>query len=125
MGLDMHALITKENISAIDFPKPGDLELLHTWRKHHDLHGWMEALYRAKGGKAESFNLVPVRLDPSDLDALEKAVNEDGAVLPVTSGFFFGDNPPDKQSRADDNAFIAAARNAIAAGYKVIYTSWW
>jgi hypothetical protein len=33
---------------------------MHYWRKHPDLHGWMEKLCRAKGGKFDDFNLAPV-----------------------------------------------------------------
>jgi hypothetical protein len=31
---------------------------LHYGRKHPNLHGWMEALYYAKGGAADTFNSV-------------------------------------------------------------------
>jgi hypothetical protein len=50
MGLDMYALTTSENIPAVNFKDPKDIEELYYWRKHPNLHGWMEALYRLKGG---------------------------------------------------------------------------
>ena len=123
MGLDMYAYATEKASSAEDF-----LELDHEnreeifyWRKHPNLHGWMEALYRSKGGTEEDFNCIPVRLDPSDLDALEATVK--GDALPLTAGFFFGIS--DGSEKADDLEFIRKAREAIADGDTVFYTSWW
>jgi hypothetical protein len=123
MGLDMYAYATEEATSAVDFSVL-DLETreeIFYWRKHPNLHGWMEALYRSKGGTKESFNCVTVRLDPSDLDALEAAVKEDA--LPDTEGFFFGVS--DGSEKADDLEFIRKAREAIAEGHNVFYMSWW
>ncbi len=72
MGLDMYAFTTSENIAAVDFDDPEDAVQVCYWRKHPNLHGWMQKLYRAKGGKDDDFNLNPIRLDPADIDALEK-----------------------------------------------------
>jgi hypothetical protein len=33
--------------------EPGASRELAYWRKHPSLHGWMEHLFRAKGGTAE------------------------------------------------------------------------
>lgn len=121
MGLDMYAMITTEALSApVDF-KAKDPQELHYWRKHPNLHGWMRDLYYAKGGKAESFNLAPVALSPDDLDRLEDSIRNGS--LPPTAGFFFGDT--DGTESQDDLAFIAKAREAIAAGCTVYYDSWW
>ena len=130
MGLDMFAWrVTAEDV-VNDFAirsqedgRIGELNELWYWRKHHDLHGWMENLYRAKGGTKESFNCVPVRLYPQDLDALQTDLLN--SALPQTTGFFFGDNPPDADSLSNDLKFIQAARDAIAAGDAVYYDSWW
>ena len=100
-----------------------DLEELAYWRKHHDLHGWMERLYRAKGGDKESFNCVPVRLTEFDLDALQFDLLNNN--LPETQGFFFGTNPPDDESLKEDLQFIQSARDAIREGDAVYYDSWW
>jgi hypothetical protein len=121
MGLDMYAFTTNENVPAVDFPNPADAAELFYWRKHPNLHGWMEALYRTKGGVDDDFNVAAVRLDATDLDALEKAVMSDA--LPETAGFFFGESSAeDKES---DLQFIPKAREAIAGGKRVFYTSWW
>jgi hypothetical protein len=121
MGLDMYAFTTRKDIPPVDFPDPSDTAKLFYWRKHPNLHGWMETLYRTKGGKDDQFNLAPVRLLAADLDALEKAVR--GNELPETSGLFFGESRPEEMNR--DLEFIHRARDAIASGKAVFYTSWW
>jgi len=55
---------------------------LHYWRKHPNLHGWMESLYYEKGGTADNFNCVNLQLTARDLDRLETAIR--GGTLPLT-----------------------------------------
>ena len=130
MGLDMYAFRVKAEDVIDDFNVRDDsmgrkepLEELAYWRKHHDLHGWMERLYRAKGGTKESFNCVPLRLTDLDLDDLMLDVVNNK--LPQTQGFFFGDNPPDLESMQKDMKFILAAKAVIEDGDAVYYDSWW
>ena len=60
MGLDMYASTTTETLETeVDF-KPEEANELHYWRKHPDLHGWMEELYYSKGGASDCFNCVTV-----------------------------------------------------------------
>ncbi|MEW5704410.1 MAG: phosphoglycerate kinase [Pseudomonadota bacterium] len=121
MGLDMYAYATNEQpASPVDF-STDDYARLHYWRKHPNLHGWMENLYREKGGAAECFNCVSVELASEDLDRLEADVRAGN--LPETSGFFFGAS--DGTEVEDDLAFIAKARQAISEGESVFYSSWW
>jgi hypothetical protein len=122
MGLDQYAFITS-NVTkhVVDFPQTCDDEKLHYWRKHPDLHGWMEKLYFSKGGVEESFNLSSVRLDLNDLDRLERDVRQ--GRLPETNGFFFGAS--DGSEREDDLEFIIKARRVIASGRSVYYFAWW
>lgn len=124
MGLDMYVWRVKaaDVIDDFHFAKDDRDELFY-WRKHHDLHGWMENLYRKKGGTAESFNCVPVRLTLEDLDQLQEDILNE--LLPETRGFFFGNNPPDDETIENDLKFIQAARVAIAKGDAVYYDSWW
>jgi hypothetical protein len=126
MGLDMYAFRVKAADAVGDF-EIAKIEDKHDeimyWRKHHDLHGWMEQLYRAKGGVKESFNCIPVRLTMEDLQDLEKDVLSNN--LPQTQGFFFGTNPPDEESKLQDMEFIGKAKIAIAEGDAVYYDSWW
>ena len=121
MGLDMYAFATRNPpATPVDFTA-GESQELASWRKHPNLHGWMEDLYRAKGGTAEDFNCVNLQLDAADLDALEHAVRS--RTLPPTTRFFFGQT--DGSEQEDDLAFIARARDALARGEAVYYTSWW
>ena len=125
MGLDMYAWSVAKNDANEQFAIAEDNERseLAYWRKHHDLHGWMERLYRDKGGDAESFNCIPVRLTLDDLESLEADLMD--SALPETIGFFFGNNPPDEDSLREDLVFIAKARAEIAMGREVYYDSWW
>lgn len=125
MGLDMYAYSVAKNGGNEQFTIAEDNERTEIayWRKHHDLHGWMERLYRDNGGVAESFNCIAVRLTLEHLDALQADLME--SALPETSGFFFGDNPPDEDSLREDLVFVAKARAEIAMGREVYYDSWW
>lgn len=121
MGLDMYAYKTKEYIPPVNFTDPEDAIEIFYWRKHPNLHGWMESLYIDKGGERPDFNCDPVRLDAEDLDALEKDLAQE--MLPETKGFFFGESTP--EDKLDDLRFIETARQALREGYTIFYTSWW
>ncbi len=121
MGLDMFAFTTSQNIPATDFDQPRDCVQLFYWRKHPNLHGWMERVYFERGGQNRDFNCSPVRLEPAHLDALEQAIRRDE--LPQTTGFFFGESRPEEKER--DFEFVRKAREALKAGKRVFYTSWW
>lgn len=125
MGLDMYAFaVSKENsVDQFTIAPDSDNEELQYWRKHHDLHGWMEQLYRAKGGTKESFNCVPVQLTVEDLDQLQSDLLS--KKLPETQGFFFGINPPDLESLKEDLMFIQKCRIALEEDKTVYYNSWW
>ena len=122
MGLDAY-LMAKKQVTNEEGAQELESKELYYWRKHHDLHGWMEAFYRAQGGTEEYFNCVPVELTSQDLDKLEEDVKL--SKLPPTQGFFFGNNPPDEESIEQDLEAVAAAREAIADGFVVYYDSWW
>ena len=120
MGLDMYAYTVPagELVNEVE-----DKSELAYWRKFNALHGWMEDLYREKGGTAESFNCIPLKLEPEDLTELE-LVLEEGKLEPRT-GFFFGAQEVHPDDVADALTFIDAAREAIANGRDVYYDSWW
>jgi hypothetical protein len=125
MGLDMYAYSVdkKDGLSKFRIRKNAHHNDLHYWRKHHDLHGWMEALYYEKGGKEQSFNCIPVQLTEKDLNRLEQDILNNN--LPHTTGFFFGNNPPCDESKNEDLQFIQDAFREIENGRKVYYDSWW
>lgn len=125
MGLDMFAFTIPADLAGCEvdlkLTKLPGLAELHYWRKHPNLHGWMEQLYRRKGGKDADFNCASLRLTLDDLAALEADI--EAGRLPETTGFFFGES--DGSEREDDLAFVAAARAAIAEGKAVYSDSWW
>lgn len=129
MGLDMYAFKIPANIveAEVDFKIVGDdipgHEEIHYWRKHPNLHGWMEQLYRKKGGTSEDFNCDNVVLTLGDLDNLEQDILS--GKLPSTSGFFFGQSSDDEEAVNEDLTFVKEAKSAIAEGNVVYYTSWW
>jgi len=119
----MYAFATKAKLkNEVDFTETNlKPEEIHYWRKHPNLHGWMQELYESKGGKSDSFNGDCVVLTETDLNELESDI-KDGS-LPDTSGFFFGQTDGDEVD--DDLKFIENAREAISEGKTVYYTSWW
>ena len=138
MGLDMNAYKTKAKFTKDTdfndeiFGKTGDgeidfegliveIEEIAYWRKHPDLHGWMEQLYRKKGGTEKSFNGDTVLLTEEDIDSLKIAVLTRS--LPSTSGFFFGDSK--QEINFADLEFIEKAKEAIKEGYTIYYDSSW
>ncbi len=80
MGLDMWVLKTSQSLTSdVDFVlEVNELEVVHRWRKHPNLHGRMEALSRPKRGAEDYFNCVNVALTEEDLDKLEFAIKNDG-----------------------------------------------
>jgi hypothetical protein len=123
MGLDMYAYKTMAKPEKeVDFDTINfDESEIHYWRKHANLHGWMQDLYYEKDGQHESFNCVNLLLTEKDLDDLEYDIKNGN--LPQTSGFFFGQS--DGSENEDDLQFIEDARLAILDGFSVYYTSWW
>lgn len=90
MGLDMYAYSISAAGATFNNTRA---EVLHAseaaveiayWRKFNNLHGWMERLYRKKGGDRE-FNCVNVPLTKDDLATLEKDVAARN--LPPEAGF--------------------------------------
>ena len=102
-------------------PQPRELAY---WRKHPNLHGWMEMLWIAKGGDdtSSTFNGIELELNLHDLDELENDIA--CRQLPPTEGFFFGGNA-DEHYKETDLKFIKDARDAIANGECVFYNSSW
>jgi hypothetical protein len=72
-------------------PQPREIQY---WRKHPNLHGWMETLWRERTGDNETmFNGIELELTWEDLERLKHDVER--GFLPETEGFFFGSNEYD------------------------------
>ena len=116
MGLDMMAY-------AVDPTVKQDKGVnIAEWRKHPNLHGWMEQLWRERTDSREDFNCQEVELTLKDLKALEVAIMM--GQLPETTGFFYGTSS-DSYYKSTDLAFIDESRALLKKGKKVFYNSWW
>ena len=128
MGLDMYAFTVPQEWAGdreVDYHPDADREStkLFYWRKFNALHGWMEDLYRQKGGSKESFNCTTVRLTANDLDRLEMDTGNNKLI--PRNGFFFGAQEIDSEDLESVATFVKVARQAIADGKAVFYDSWW
>ena len=102
------------------------------WRKHPNLHGWMQRLWIRKTNeagvvdddpdRAGEFNGVELELTWDDLEQLEQDIRDKN--LPNTSGFFFG-NERDDEYREQDLKFVRDAKAEAFLGSKVFYNSSW
>jgi hypothetical protein len=137
MGLDMYAYVAAKAGQHNDYydgaefneqtrelenktvSKPREIAY---WRKHPNLHGWMERLAESKKLEYSTFNGVEMELTAEDLDELERAVTHNQ--LPSTTGFFFG-RDADDHYRESDLEFIRNARAELFFGLKVFYNSSW
>jgi hypothetical protein len=128
MGLDMYAFKMKakeagDSQTMDSWSDDIEREEIAYWRKFNHLHGWMEALYREKGGDKLDFNCVYVRLEQADLDRLKDAL--DKRKLKHTPGFFFGTSEWDDLHIIHTEEFIQNAKQALLDGDAVFYYSWW
>ena len=131
MGLDMYAYVSAKPGARDEYYEEkyekGNSNIVEPrelayWRKHPNLHGWMENLWKEKGGEANMFNGVELELTWQDLDRLEKDIILNN--LPSTSGFFFGDDST-KFYKQQDLKFIKEAKAELFLGLKVFYNSSW
>jgi hypothetical protein len=140
MGLDMHAyvgtagqhrefwsdykMVEAVNGETVGINTRGVVEPreIAYWRKHPNLHGWMERLAQEKGLTYDSFNGVELELSWSDIERLEQDIL--AGRLPHTQGFFFGD-PKDDHYHERDLEFCRNARAELFLGLQVFYNSSW
>jgi len=136
MGLDMYAYVAARAGAQAEFsegahwdkekgamvnPNATEPREIAYWRKHPNLHGWMQRLWESKGNSGE-FNGDELELTWEDLDKLEQDIRN--KKLPDTSGFFFGRNADDEY-REDDLKFVREAKAEAFLGLKVFYNSSW
>ena len=116
MGLDQYVFEVPPN-----HPPDEPVHELFYWRKHADLQGWMERLWRKKQKPADddSMNCKEVELTLEDITQLELVYDQ----LPYTTGFFFGSS--DKFSNHATASFIKLAKASLREGNKLFYTADW
>lgn len=140
MGLDMYAYVAARAGQQSEFYEGAEFDeeskdFVNTtvtrpreiayWRKHPNLHGWMEQLWNRRNGgnqNGNTFNGIELELTYDDLERLELDVI--AGTLPGTSGFFFG-NDADDHYQDQDLEFIRNARAELFMGLKVFYNSSW
>lgn len=116
MGLDMFAYSSsKKNHEGTD-----RIEIAY-WRKHPNLHGWMQRLWESRGNSGD-FNGDEVELTEDEINQLDADVI--AGKLPYTAGFFFGQNADDYY-KEDDLKFVAHARAELFCGRRIFYNSSW
>jgi len=124
MGLDQYAYAAAKANS--DWGGNAQREIAY-WRKHPNLQGWMERLWRSRNTDHITdpmFNGVELELTWEDLELLEHDITNGTIAQMDTRGFFFG-NPSDDYYQAQDLEFIKQARAEIFSGLKVFYNSSW
>jgi len=124
MGLDQYAYIANK----VNNETNSSTELAY-WRKHPNLHGWMERLWNEKGCPGLEagfndimFNGIELELTFDDVVKLEEDIKNNK--LPETTGFFFGNNS-DEYYKAQDLEFVYEAKSRLFLGQKVFYSSSW
>lgn len=140
MGLDMYAYVAAKEGQQREFYESAEFDNdakdfvnktveqpreIAYWRKHPNLHGWMEQLWKSRnGGNGDSatFNGIELELTWEDLEVLELDIV--AGTLPGTSGFFFG-NDADDHYKEQDLKFVRDARAELFCGLKVFYNSSW
>ena len=128
MGLDMYAYVANKES---DHTSESNSRELAYWRKHPNLHGWMERLWNSKGRPGVErystnadvmFNGIELELTYDDVLQLEEDIKN--GRLPSTSGFFFG-TPSDDYYLEQDLAFVRDAKFELFMGLRVFYDSSW
>jgi hypothetical protein len=122
MGLDQYAYVAAKAEAWQDGSTQRELAY---WRKHPNLQGWMENLWRNRNTDPSAdpaFNGIELELTWADIDQLEDDIKNKR--LPATSGFFFGTDSDDHY-REDDLAFVRRARAELFLGLRVFYNSSW
>ncbi len=121
MGLDMYAYVASK--ADTDYDDTSRQELAY-WRKHPNLHGWMEKLAEKKGLEYDSFNGVELELTWDDINQLEKDIHNGSMAKLNTEGFFFG-KPSDDYYYEHDLKFCVDAKAELFLKRKVFYNSSW
>ena len=126
MGLDMFACTTPEKpLSAVDFTTTRWAELYY-WRKHPDLHGWMEDLIPRQRRIREISTAFMSSLMKQTSTGLRRSIRAKKRLPHTERGSFLAPLDGSKSEMEADLAFIAKARQALADNLSTVYygSSW-
>lgn len=133
MGLDMYAYVAAKPGAQDEYYEEVNANRTATeprelayWRKHPNLHGWMEQLWRSRNPDADeySFNGIELELTWEDIERLENDIKTGVIAKMGTTGFFFG-SPSDDYYYEKDLEFVRNAKAELFIGLKVFYNSSW
>lgn len=150
MGLDQYAYVSSKSGQRSAFYETGEFvngdfvnpnisnpRDIAYWRKHLNLHGWMERLWLRKQfisvdeidqfiqGKfpPRKFNGVELELTWDDIMLLEHDIKS-GKMAALNITGFFG-KPRDDYYREQDLEFCASAKSELFIGLRVFYNASW
>ena len=103
------------------------IEDIGYWRKHPDLHGYLEDLYIERGGTGE-FNCVELPLSEEDcediIELAKQRLKADKNDVKHTQGFFFGETQLE-QWEETISIFEKALNTVNFDIEEIYYDSWW
>lgn len=119
----------KESVANGESEELYDPEEIGYWRKHADLQGYMENIYRQSGGK-KVFNCIDLILSKTDCENIInyardnlKKISKDEEVE-HTTGFFFG-STYDEDWVETINVFSKVLEKTDWDKETIYYSSWW
>ena len=116
MGLDMHFYSVPKGCE----PENSDDEICY-FRKHADLHGWLEKTRCEMLGECGDFNCVYFDITPEVLMKMKELVKK--PVKEHFHGFFWGESTDEDWKKTE--ALIPKIEEILRSGAKVYYYSWW
>lgn len=116
MGLDMYFYASADP----SFKEESTIHTVKYFRKHSDLHGFLEDMWYRKGNTSE-FNCEMMPLTMEDLEEIEKfAAQKDH---PKRTGFFWGSSQEEDWEETRD--LIPRLKNLLKSGLSVAYYPLW
>lgn len=117
MGLDMYFY----SVPKGQEPSEGKGEEIFYFRKHSDLHGWLEKQWHENLGRSEEFNCVYMEITPDILSRLKDYLNN--PAKEKCRGFFWGEST--EENWRETRELIPRLEEIINSGDRVFYYSWW
>lgn len=117
MGLDMYFHRTPKG----ELPGEANSPVIAYFRKHSDLHGWLERQWRKENHDEGDFNCVYMKITSAILQRLK-----DYLTRPQKEryyGFFWGES--DAAQWEETRKLVPRLEEILNSGDQVYYYSWW